>query len=75
MTPAESAAYDAADKRVMVFFDRNGVPNFTLVHIIDVGQTVDFLARFPVVSGEWRAVPAVDASHIDFTLPWGEPRA
>jgi hypothetical protein len=68
ITRPELAAWDAADRHVMVFFRRDGTPNLTMVHVIHPDQTLDFLARFPVQSGEWRAIPAGDMTDIDFTL-------
>lgn len=46
----------------------NGVPDFTMIQVITPDQTVDFLARFPVDSGEWLPVLAADLTDIDFTL-------
>jgi hypothetical protein len=56
----------------MVYFNPDGTPDLGLVHLVRPDQTVDFLARFPVDSGEWRAVPAMDATDIDYTKDWGQ---
>jgi hypothetical protein len=72
MTPQEKAAADHADRRVMIFHRADGTPDTTMVHVIMPAQTVDFLARFPVDSGEWRAVMADDCTDVDFTKEWGQ---
>lgn len=72
MTESELKVQAYKDRHTMVLHDENGTPVAGgLTYVIRPDQTVDFLARFPVDSGEWRALPAMDMTDIDFTLEWG----
>ena len=73
MTETGAAAQSLKDRHVMVLFNDDGsVDEFALTAVIHPSQTVDFLARFPVDSGEWRALPAMDMTDIDFIKDRGK---
>ena len=52
---------------------RSGVPDLSMVYVVDTADIVGFLARFPVdLPDEWVAKAATDMSGIDFSKEWGQ---